>query len=397
MQMELWSNKVSQLRAAHKALLTRKNEPLEGGNGIYTKYQYPILTAEHTPLEWRYDFNEETNPYLMQRIMMNAVLNAGAILFEGKYTVVARVEGADRKSFFAVAQSPNGIDNWRFWPEPVTMPDGNNAPATNVYDMRLTRHEDGWIYGIFCVERHDETKPFDTSAATAAAGIARTKDLIHWERLDDLKSLCQQRNVILHPEFVKCENEKMGKCYALYTRPQDGFIETGKGGGIGWTLTPDITHAEVRNERIIYPRAYHTVYEVKNGEGPAPIKTSKGWLHLAHGVRATASGLRYVLYMYMTALDDPTRVIARPGGWFLVPEGSEYIGDVMNVAFSNGWIERDGKVFIYYASADTRLHVATTTVEQLLDYCLHTPEDGLTTSASVDKIKALVHKNQMSK
>jgi len=439
--MSNFQSKIAALRAAHEALLTRKNEPITEdncqlsiinyqlfSNGIYTKYKYPILTAEHTPLEWRYDFNEQDNPFLMQRIMMNAVLNAGAILFEGKYTVVARVEGADRKSFFAVAQSPNGIDNWRFWPEPITMPDGNNAPATNVYDMRLTRHEDGWIYGIFCVERHDETKPFDTSAATAAAGIARTKDLIHWERLDDLKSLCQQRNVVLHPEFVKCENEKMGKCYALYTRPQDGFIETGKGGGIGWTLTPDITHAEVRNERIIYPRAYHTVYEVKNGEGPAPIKTAKGWLHLAHGVRATASGLRYVLYMYMTALDDPTRVIARPGGWFLVPEGYEYIGDVMNVAFSNGWIveekplsnsplkgedslsmtpspwERAGgevdtrKVFIYYASADTRLHVATTTVEQLLDYCLHTPEDGLTTSASVEKIKSLVAKNaSMSK
>ena len=381
-----YKDKIQTLRAAHEALLSRPNEPIEGGNGIYTKYQYPILTAEHTPLEWRYDFNEQDNPFLMQRIMMNAVLNAGAILFEGKYTIVARVEGADRKSFFAVAQSPNGIDNWRFWPEPVTMPDGNNAPATNVYDMRLTRHEDGYIYGIFCVERHDETKPFDTSAATAAAGIARTKDLIHWERLDDLKSLCQQRNVVLHPEFVDGQ-------YALYTRPQDGFIETGKGGGIGWTLTPDITHAEVRDERIIYPRAYHTVYEVKNGEGPAPIKTAKGWLHLAHGVRATASGLRYVLYMYMTALDDPTRIIARPGGWFLVPEGYEYIGDVMNVAFSNGWIaDEDGKVFIYYASADTRLHVATTTVDQLLDYCLNTPEDGLMTSASVEKINALVAK-----
>ncbi len=415
--MSNFQSKIATLRAAHEALLTRKNEPitidnwLNGQindqmvngkmvNGIYTKYQYPILTAEHTPLEWRYDFNEQDNPFLMQRIMMNAVLNAGAILFEGKYTVVARVEGADRKSFFAVAQSPNGIDNWRFWPEPVTMPDGNNAPATNVYDMRLTRHEDGWIYGIFCVERHDETKPFDTSAATAAAGIARTKDLIHWERLDDLKSLCQQRNVVLHPEFVDGQ-------YALYTRPQDGFIETGKGGGIGWTLTPDITHAEVRNERIIYPRAYHTVYEVKNGEGPAPIKTAKGWLHLAHGVRGTAEGLRYVLYMYMTALDDPTRVIARPGGWFLVPEGYEYIGDVMNVAFSNGWIVEEmsnlkrqmsndkdtRRVFIYYASADTRLHVATTTVEQLLDYCLNTPEDGLTTSASVNQIKTLVAKN----
>ena len=383
-----YNDKIAALREAHETLLNRSNLQCPISNGIYQKYQYPILTAEHTPLEWRYDFNEQDNPFLMQRIMMNAVLNAGAIKFNGKYTVVARVEGADRKSFFAVAQSDNGIDGWQFWDEPVTMPDGNNAPATNVYDMRLTQHEDGYIYGIFCVERHDETKPFDTSAATAAAGIARTKDLVHWERLDDLKSLCQQRNVVLHPEFVDGQ-------YALYTRPQDGFIETGKGGGIGWTLTPDITHAEVRNERIIYPRAYHTVYEVKNGEGPAPIKTAKGWLHLAHGVRATADGLRYVLYMYMTALDDPTRIIAKPGGWFLVPEGYEYIGDVMNVAFANGWIaDEDGKVFIYYASADTRLHVATTTVEQLLDYCLHTPEDGLTTSASVETIKKLVAKNK---
>ena len=393
--------KIQALRERHEALLNRKNIPLDENRlstfdfrlstGIYTKYQYPILTAEHTPLEWRYDFNEKDNPYLMQRIMMNAVLNAGAILFEGKYTVVARVEGADRKSFFAVAQSDNGIDGWRFWDEPVTLPNGCNAPATNVYDMRLTRHEDGWIYGIFCVERHDETKPFDTSAATAAAGIARTKDLKNWERLPDIKSLCQQRNVVLHPEFMD------GK-YALYTRPQDGFIDTGKGGGIGWTLTEDITHAEVRNERIIFGRNYHTIYEVKNGEGPAPIKTAQGWLHLAHGVRNTASGLRYVLYMYMTALDDPTRIIAKPGGWFLVPEGSEYIGDVMNVAFANGWIENEGKVFIYYASADTRLHVATTTVDQLIDYCLHTPEDGLTTTASVETIKALVAKNrQMTK
>ena len=383
-----YNDKIAALREAHETLLNRSNLQCPISNGIYQKYQYPILTAEHTPLEWRYDFNEQDNPFLMQRIMMNAVLNAGAIKFNGKYTVVARVEGADRKSFFAVAQSENGIDGWRFWDEPITMPDGNNAPATNVYDMRLTQHEDGWIYGIFCVERHDETKPFDTSAATAAAGIARTKDLIHWERLKDLSSLCQQRNVVLHPEFVDGQ-------YALYTRPQDGFIETGKGGGIGWTLTPDITHAEVRNERIIYPRAYHTVYEVKNGEGPAPIKTAKGWLHLAHGVRATADGLRYVLYMYMTALDDPTRIIAKPGGWFLIPEGYEYIGDVMNVAFANGWIaDEDGKVFIYYASADTRLHVATTTVDQLLDYCLNTPEDGLTTSASVETIKKLVAKNK---
>ena len=386
-----YEEKVKQLRQHHEALLVRKNEPLEGGNGIYEKYKYPILTAEHTPLEWRYDFSEKDNPYLMQRIMLNAVLNAGAIKLDGRYLLVCRVEGADRKSFFAVAESPNGIDNWRFWEEPITMPDGDNRPATNVYDMRITQHEDGWIYGVFCVERHDETKPFDTSAATASAGIARTKDLIHWERLQDLSTLCQQRNVVLHPEFVE------GK-YALYTRPQDGFIDTGKGGGIGWTLVDDITHAEVRNERIIYGRQYHTVYEVKNGEGPHPLKTDKGWLHLAHGVRATADGLRYVLYMYMTALDDPTRIIARPGGFFLVPEGDEYIGDVMNVAFANGWIKDvNGRVLIYYASADTRLHVAVSSENQLIDYCMKTPEDGLTTTASVESIKALVRKNKAAK
>lgn len=386
-----YQEKINVLRERHESLLTRKNIPLESGNGIYEKYQYPILTAEHTPLEWRYDFSEKDNPFLMQRIMLNAVLNAGAIKLDGRYLLVCRVEGADRKSFFAVAESPNGIDNWRFWEEPITMPDGDNRPATNVYDMRITQHEDGWIYGVFCVERHDETKPFDTSAATASAGIARTKDLIHWERLQDLSTLCQQRNVVLHPEFVE------GK-YALYTRPQDGFIDTGKGGGIGWTLVDDITHAEVRNERIIYGRQYHTVYEVKNGEGPHPLKTDKGWLHLAHGVRATADGLRYVLYMYMTALDDPTRIIARPGGFFLVPEGDEYIGDVMNVAFANGWIkDANGRVLIYYASADTRLHVAVSSENQLIDYCMKTPEDGLTTTASVESIKALVRKNKAAK
>jgi len=383
-----YEEKVKALHERHEVLLSRKNEPQDGGNGIYEKYRYPILTAEHTPLEWRYDFNEQDNPYLMQRIMMNAVLNAGAVKLNGRYLLVCRVEGADRKSFFAVAESPNGIDQWRFWDEPVTMPDGDNPPATNVYDMRITQHEDGWIYGVFCVERHDETKPFDTSAATAKAGIARTKDLIHWERLQDLSTLCQQRNVVLHPEFVD------GK-YALYTRPQDGFIDTGKGGGIGWTLVDDITHAEVRNERIIFGRQYHTIYEVKNGEGPHPIKTPQGWLHLAHGVRATAAGLRYVLYMYMTSLDDPTQVIARPGGFFLVPEGDEYIGDVTNVAFANGWIkDDDGRVLIYYASADTRLHVAVSNIDRLVDYCLHTPEDGLTTTASVETIKRLVEKNK---
>ena len=384
-----FKNKITALRKHHEELLTRKNEPLAWGNGIYEKYKNPIITAEHTPLEWRYDFNEQDNPYLMQRIMMNATLNAGAIKWQGKYVVVVRVEGADRKSFFAVAESPNGVDNFRFWPEPITMPD-DVVPATNIYDMRLTAHEDGWIYGIFCAERHDDTCPGDLSAATATAGIARTRDLKTWERLPDLKSKSQQRNVVLHPEFVN------GK-YAFYTRPQDGFIDAGSGGGIGWALVDDITHAEIVDEKIINARHYHTIMEVKNGEGPHPIKTPQGWLHLAHGVRGCASGLRYVLYMYMTALDDPTRVIAQPGGYFLVPEGDEYIGDVMNVAFSNGWIaDEDGRVFIYYASSDTRLHVATSTIDRLVDYCMNTPQDGLTTTASVETIKRLIEKNRLT-
>ncbi|MGX8695725.1 MAG: glycoside hydrolase family 130 protein [Prevotella sp.] len=370
----------------HEALLALRNEPEEWGNGIYEKYQRPILTAEHTPLHWRYDFSEKDNPYLMQRIMMNAVLNAGAIKLDGRYLLVCRVEGADRKSFFAVAESPNGIDSFRFWDEPITMPE-DVIPATNIYDMRVTQHEDGWIYGVFCAERHDDSQPGNLSAATATAAIARTKDLITWERLPDLKSRSQQRNVVLHPEFVD------GK-YAFYTRPQDGFIDTGSGGGIGWALVDDITHAEIKEEIIINPRYYHTIQEVKNGEGPAPLKTAKGWLHLAHGVRGTADGLRYVLYMYMTALDDPTRVIAKPGGWFLVPEGKEYVGDVMNVAFSNGWIlDDDGRVLIYYATADTRLHVAVSSLDRLIDYCMNTPEDRLTTRASVETIKQLIRKN----
>ena len=385
-----YQEKVQALRQRHEALLQRKNQVMEGGNGIYEKYVYPILTAEHTPLEWKYDFNEQDNPFLMQRIMMNAVLNAGAIKLDGRYLLVCRVEGADRKSFFAVAESPNGIDQWRFWEEPITMPDTED-PATNIYDMRVTQHEDGWLYGVFCAERHDASQPGNLSAATATAGIARTKDLKTWERLPDLKTKSQQRNVVLHPEFVN------GK-YALYTRPQDGFIDTGSGGGIGWALVDDMTHAEVKEEKIIYERKYHTITEVKNGEGPHPLKTEKGWLHLAHGVRGTADGLRYVLYMYMTSLEDPTKVIAKPGGFFLVPEGNEYIGDVMNVAFANGWIkDEDGRVLIYYASADTRLHVATSSVERLVDYCMNTPEDGLTTSASVETIKKLIAKNKNQK
>jgi len=381
--------RIRALRQHHEQLLARPNEPLPWGNGIYERYRYPILTAEHTPLEWRYDFSEHDNPFLMQRIMMNAVLNAGAIKLNGRYLLVCRVEGADRKSFFAVAESANGIDGFRFWDEPITMPD-DVIPATNVYDMRLTQHEDGWIYGVFCAERHDDNCPGDLSAATASAGIARTHDLLTWERLPDLQSASQQRNVVLHPEFVD-------GCYAFYTRPQDGFIDAGSGGGIGWALVEDITHAVVRDEVIINPRHYHTIMEVKNGEGPHPIKTPQGWLHLAHGVRGTADGLRYVLYLYMTALDDPTRVIAQPGGYFLVPEGQEYVGDVMNVAFANGWIkDDDGRVLIYYATADTRLHVAVSSVERLVDYCCHTPADGLSTTASVETIKALIRKNKQT-
>lgn len=319
--------------------------------------------------------------------MMNATLNSGTIYKDGKFLLVVRVEGADRKSFFAVAESPNGVDNFRFWDEPIVMPE-DIVPATNVYDMRLTRHEDGWIYGVFCAERHDDSQPGNLSAATATAAIARTKDLKTWERLPELKTRSQQRNVVLHPEFVD------GK-YAYYTRPQDGFIDTGSGGGIGWALADDITHAEVTDEKIINERHYHTITEVKNGEGPAPIKTPKGWLHLAHGVRATASGLRYVLYMYMTSLDDPSKMTANPGGFFIVPQGEEYVGDVMNVVFSDGWIATpDGRVFIYYASSDTRMHVATSTIDRLVDYCMNTPVDGLRSETSVQNIMKLIEKNR---
>ena len=384
--MNSFEQRLSRLQQQYRELIERPNKALEG-NGVYERYQYPVLTAAHAPLAWRYDLSPERNPYLMERIGVHAVFNAGAIKWKGKYVVVARVEGNDRKSFFAVAESPNGVDNFTFWPRPITMPEWGE-PATNIYDMRLTAHEDGWIYGVFCVERKDHEAEGDLSAATAAAGIARTRDLVNWERLPDLKSASQQRNVVLHPEFVN------GK-YALYTRPQDGFIDAGSGGGIGWALVDSMEQAVVKEEKIINRRFYHTIMEVKNGEGPHPIKTSRGWLHLAHGVRGCASGLRYVLYMYMTALEDPTRVIAQPGGFFMAPEDGEYIGDVMNVLFANGWIaDEDGKVFIYYASSDTRLHVATSTVDRLVDYCLNTPPDGLRTGESVKAINRLIDLNQ---
>ena len=381
-----YEERLAWLKESHRRLIEKKNAPIEG-NGVYERYENPVVTAEHAPLEWRYDFNKQRNPYLMERIGVHATMNSGAIKWNGKYVLVVRVEGNDRKSFFAVAESPNGVDSFTFWPRPITMPEWGE-PATNVYDMRLTAHEDGWIYGIFCVERKDHTAEGDLSAATAAAGVARTRDLVNWERLPDIQSTSQQRNVVLHPEFVD------GK-YALYTRPQDGFIDAGNGGGIGWALVDSMEHAVIGEEKIINQRFYHTIKEVKNGEGPHPIKTPQGWLHLAHGVRGCASGLRYVLYMYMTALDDPSRVIAQPGGFFMAPEGGEYIGDVMNVLFSNGWIaDEDGKVFIYYASSDTRMHVATSTVDRLVDYCLHTPADGMRTGESVKTLNELIDKNQ---
>jgi len=379
---------LNHLRVHHEELLSKKNEKLPFGNGIYDRYTNPVLTGEHAPIEWRYDFNPETNPFLMERIGVNAALNAGAMKWKGKYILVVRVEGNDRKSFFAIAESENGVDNFRFWDEPVTLPE-TDEPDTNVYDMRLTAHEDGWIYGVFCSERKDPNAPAgDLSAAVAAAGIVRTKDLLTWERLPDLKTKSQQRNVVLHPEFVD------GK-YALYTRPQDGFIDTGSGGGIGWGLVDDMTNAEVKDEKIINHRYYHTIKELKNGEGPHPIKTAKGWLHLAHGVRNCAAGLRYVLYLYLTDLQDPTKLIAEPAGFFMAPQDEERIGDVSNVLFSNGWIaDEDGKVFIYYASSDTRMHVATSTIDRLLDYCINTPADGYRSFKSVETIKELVAKNK---
>ena len=384
--MNIFQQRKAMVLAKYEETIARKNMPIED-NGIFCRYAHPIITAESIPPFWKYDFNPATNPYFMERIGVNATLNSGAIKWKGKYLLVVRVEGMDRKSFFAVAESPNGIDNFRFWERPITMPDTEN-PGTNVYDMRLTAHNDGWVYGLFCVERHDDNFPGDLSAATASCGIARTKDMVNWERLPDLKCSTQQRNVVLHPEFVD------GK-YALYTRPQDSFIDTGNGGGIGFTLIDDICHAEItREEKILDERIYHTIKEVKNGEGPHPIKTPKGWLHLAHGVRNCASGLRYVLYMYMTALEDPSRRIASPAGYLMAPVGAEYVGDVMNVLFSNGWIaDEDGTVYIYYASSDTRMHVATSTIDRLVDYCLNTPSDGLTTAESVKTINSLIDRN----
>jgi 4-O-beta-D-mannosyl-D-glucose phosphorylase len=387
-RQQAFNERRAALEAAHAALLSRTNRLADSSNGIYQRHVHPILTAEHTPLTWRYDFDPQSNPFLMERLGINATFNSGAIFHKGRYVLVVRVEGVDRKSFFAVAESPNGIDTFRFWDSPVEMPQTDD-PDTNVYDMRLTAHEDGWIYGLFCTERKNRTQPNDTSTAVAQCGIARTRDLIAWERLPDLVTRSgQQRNVTLHPEFV-------GGRYGLYTRPQDGFITVGSGGGIAWGLARDMTRAVIDEETVIDPKIYHTIKEVKNGQGPPPLKTPRGWLHLAHGVRGTAAGLRYVLYAFMTALDKPWVVVHAPGGHLLAPEGEERVGDVSNVVFSSGWIaDETGKVYIYYASSDTRMHVATSTVERLVDYATNTPPDALTSAACVDQRNALISRNR---
>ncbi len=376
------------LTKKYNALITKKNEKRSSKNGIYNRYKNPALTRDHIPLFWRYDMNYKTNPFLEERLGINAVMNAGAMKWNGKYILIPRIEGLDRKSFFGIAESSNGIDNFQFWDYPMVIPDVEN-PETNVYDLRLTEHADGWIYGMFCTERRDLDAPRgDLSSAIAQCGIIRSKDLKQWERLPDLKSKSpQQRNCVIHPEFVN------GK-YAIYTRPQDGFIDTGSGGGIGFGLTDSMENPELDKEIIVDDRQYHTIKEVKNGLGPAPIKTMQGWLHLAHGVRNTAAGLRYVLYLFMTNLQEPWKKVYGPSGYFIAPLGDERVGDVSNVTFSNGWIcDDNGDVFIYYASSDTRLHVATTTIDQLIDYCKNTPDDGLRSGVCVQQRIELISKN----
>jgi 4-O-beta-D-mannosyl-D-glucose phosphorylase len=384
----IFQKKIQQLFRDQEKLLRQKNSPSKKTNGVFQRYMHPVLTADHVPIAWRYDLDIKTNPFLLERLGVNATFNSGAMEFKGKIILAVRVEGVDRKSFFAVAESPNGIDHFRFWEFPIQLQETIDSDI-NVYDMRLVRHEDGWIYGLFCTERKDTNVPrTDTSSAIAQCGIVRTSDLLHWERLPDLITKSpQQRNVVLHPEFIR------GK-YAFYTRPQDGFIEAGTGGGIGWGFSASMDPAQIDSEIIIDDRQYHTIKEVKNGLGPAPIKTEKGWLQLAHGVRNTAAGLRYVLYLFLTDLKDPSKVIAHPAGYFLAPQGEERVGDVSNVTFSNGWVERaDGTVLIYYGSSDTRMHVAVSSVDRLLDYVLHTPEDGLRSGISVQQRLQLIKRN----
>ncbi len=380
--------KYFEMAKEQEKLLSRKNEKNETFyNGIYDRYVYPVLTREHIPLTWKYDLNKETNPYFMERLGINAVMNSGAIYLNGKYYLIARIEGNDRKSFFGVAESDNGVDGFRFWDYPILL-DDTCPEETNVYDMRLTQHEDGYIYGVFCSESKDKSVN-DLSAAVAAAGIVRTKDLKHWERLDNLVTLRspQQRNVVLHPEFVD------GK-YAFYTRPMDDFIETGSGGGIGFGLCDDITHAVIDEEKMTSLRKYHTITEAKNGAGATPIKTDKGWIHIAHGVRNTAAGLRYVIYAFATDLKDPSKVIAEPSGLLIGPRGEERVGDVSNVVFTNGAIVNEkNEIFLYYAASDTRMHVATTTIEKLKDYVFNTPSDPGRSVECVAQRYELIRKN----
>ena len=387
MTADNFQQRYSALHHHHEELITRPNRIGERDNGVYQRWCNPVVTRDHVPLDWRYDLDPASNPYLMERIGVNSTFNSGAILQDGNYLLMVRIEGSDRKSWFAVAQSDNGIDQFRFWPRPVTLPQ-TAEPDTNVYDMRLTRHEDGMIYGLFCTERPDPSDPANPTSAIAKCGIARTSDLKHWERLPDLVTQSsQQRNVVLHPEFVE------GR-YALYTRPQDGFIEVGESGGICWGTCSSMEAAEIEQETVIEPRVYHTVAEYKNGQGPPPLKTSVGWLHLAHGVRDTAAGLRYVLYLFLTDLQQPWKVICKPGGYFLAPQGRERVGDVSNVVFSSGWIANENKdVFIYYASSDTRMHVATSTLDRLLDYCNNTPEDSHRSAESVESVNRLITRN----
>ena len=381
--------KYREINEKYEELIKRPNRPDESFyNGIYERFVNPVLTRDHIPPFWMYDLDANTNPHFMKRLGINAVMNSGAILLDGQYYLIARVEGDDRKSFFAVAQSPNGIDNFRFWDYPILLSD-ICPEETNVYDMRLTKHEDGYIYGVFCSESKD-TSVNDLSAAKAEAGIVRTRDLKNWERLDNLKTLRspQQRNVVLHPEFVN------GK-YAFYTRPMDDFIETGSGGGIGFGLCDDITHAVIDEEKMTSLRKYHTITEAKNGAGATPIKTSRGWIHIAHGVRNTAAGLRYVIYAFATDLNDPSKVIAEPSGYLIAPRGGERVGDVSNVVFTNGAVKSpDNTILIYYASSDTRMHVAKTSEEKLIDYVFNTPEDPGRSVLCVQQRIELINKNK---
>lgn len=387
--MSLFQKRYQTIRTRYKHVINTGNEPLESKNGIFSRYRHPILTADHVPPEWIYDFDPEDNPLLLERMGINAVFNPGAIKIDGRYILSCRVEGKDRKSFIALAESDQPAEGFTFWDEPAIIPE-TDEPDTNVYDMRLVQHEDGWIYGLFCTERKDPEAPAtDTSSAVAQAGIVRSKDLKNWERLPDLKTpSSQQRNVVLHPEFI--DNK-----YAFYTRPQDGFIEAGSGGGIAWALIDDMEHPVVDEEHIIDERVYHTIKETKNGQGPAPLKTDEGWLHLAHGVRNTAAGLRYVLYLFVTEPDRPWVISYQPGGYLMAPKGEERVGDVSNVLFSCAWIrDEDDTVYIYYASSDTRIHVAETSIAQLLDYAKHTPKDGLRSARCVEQRIALIAKNR---